>query len=375
MNRPDQKNGAARMAYIGMDVHKDSIALARAPSGRAEPEYLGEIPNTPAAVAKLAKTLGAGGAPNRFCYEAGPCGYVLHRQLLELGHDCLVAAAPARLRVKTDRRDALELARLFRAGLLEPVWVPDAEHEAVRSLCRCRTDFKVHEHQQRQQLTGFVLLRGHHWPSGKSRWTQAHCRWLEALKFEQELDRRTCDEYLTAVRQATQRVADLDARLQELLPDWSLAPLVADLRALRGIDWLAAMLLAAELGDLRRFEAPQQLMSYLGMTPSENSSGARRRQGGITKAGNAHARRLLVEAAWCYRFPARITGHLERKARDASPQARDIAWKAQRRLCRKFRRLALKGKNPKAVCVAVGRELAGFVWDIARHSMNPAATA
>lgn len=358
-------------AYVGLDVHKETIAIAVAEPGRQEPVYEGEIANTPKRVERKIQQLSEryGGGLLQFVYEAGPCGYGLYRQLLASGHDVQVVA-PSRIpkapgeRIKTDRRDALKLARLARSGDLTPVWIPDTEQEAMRDLTRARDDMKAQERKARQQLNAFVLRHGHHWPKGRSRWTQTHFNWLEALRFEHDWQQVVLQEYANAVKAATRRVADLTAQMERALPQWSLAPVVEALVALRGIDKLAAMVLMAELGDISRFDSPRQLMAFLGLVPSEHSSGSRRRQGAITLTGNSHARRMLVESAWSYRFPARQTMHLKRKAADAPEEAKAVAWKAQKRLCGRYRDLTRSGKNTKLVCVAVARELTGFIWDI-----------
>jgi transposase len=311
-----------------MDVHKETIAVAVALPGRAEPEYRGEIVHEPKAVMKWFQRLNEefGGTLLLFCYEAGPCGYGLYRQIVEAGHDCQVVA-PSLIpkkpgeRIKTDRRDALKLARLLRAGDLTAVWVPDTEQEAMRDLTRARDDMKSQERKARQQLNAFVLRQGQHWPRGRTRWTQAHYNWLESIRFEQPWLQIVLQEYIDAVKAATQRVTDLTDHLLRALPSWSLSPVVDALVALRGIDKLAATVLLAELGDISRFDSPKQLMAYLGLVPGELSSGQRRRQGAITLSGNGHARRMLVECAWSYRFPARQTMHLKRKASAAPARA------------------------------------------------------
>jgi transposase len=369
-------DGSNYGAYIGLDVHKDTIAIALAEPGRRQPLYRGEIANTPKAVARLVEKLSQemGGELLLFCYEAGPCGYVLFRQLVKLGHDCQVIA-PSLIpkkpsdKIKTDRRDACELARALRSGDLTSVWVPDTEQEAMRDLTRTRGDFKIQERKARQQLNAYVLRHGHHWPTGKSRWTKGHYQWLESLQFSHDWQQVVLQEYINAVKSASQRVVDMTAQMERVLPQWSLSPVVDSLVALRGVDKLAAMILLAELGDLSRFDSPAQLMSFLGLVPSEHSSGGSRRQGRITRAGNGHARRILVQSAWTYRFPARQTMHLKRKAREATDDARAIAWKAQKRLCGRYRTLTESGKNTKLVCVAIARELVGFIWDIACHEM------
>ena len=362
--------------FVGLDVNKDTIAVAIAMPGRDEPVYRGEIAREPKALKKWLDRLNDefGGAVLLFCYEAGPCGYGLYRQLLAAGHDCQVVA-PSLIpnkpgeRIKTDRRDALKLARLLRAGDLTAVWVPDTEQEAMRDLTRARDDMKGQERKARQQLNAFVLRHGRHWPRGKKRWTKTHFNWLESLRFEQPWQQTVLQEYINAVKAATQRVNDLTDQLMQALPGWSLAPVVEALVALRGIDKLAATVLLAELGDISRFDSPKQLMSYLGLVPSEHSSGRRRRQGAITLTGNGHARRMLVECAWSYRFPARQTMHLKRKAKEAPEAAKAIAWRAQKRLCGRYRQLSQAGKNIKLVCVAIARELVGFIWDIVRQEM------
>jgi transposase len=363
-------------AYIGLDVHKETIVVAVARAGRGAPESRSEIANKPKTVAKLVERLNQEfeGEVLLFCYEAGPCGYGLYRQLLGLGHDCQVVA-PSLIpkkpgdRIKTDRRDARKLAQALRSGDLTAVWVPDEEQEAMRDLTRARSDMKSQERKARQQLNAFLLRHGQPWPSNRTRWTKTHYNWLESINFAHDWQQVVLQEYIDAVKAASQRVADITAQMERVLPQWSMAPVVDSLVALRGIDKLAAMVLLAELGDISRFDSPKQLMAFLGLVPSEHSSGGRRRQGAITKAGNSHARRMLVESAWSYRFQARQTMHLKRKAKNASDEAKAIAWKAQKRLCGRYRTLLQAGKNSKQTTVAIARELAGFIWDIVCHEM------
>jgi transposase len=382
--------GAAKQyaAYVGLDVHKETIAVAVAEPGREEPIYRGEIANTPKKVERLIAKLSEAydGGLLLFCDEAGPCGYELYRQIIASGHDGQVVA-PSQIpkkageRIKTDRRDALKLARLLRSGDLTAVWVPDQEQERMRDLSRARDDLKAQERKARQQLNAFLLRHGQHWPKGKSRWTPAHEHWLAGLKMDDPWQQVVLQSYIDAERAAGERVAQLNDQLMRALPEWSLAPVVDALVALRGIDKLAAIVLLAELGDISRFDSPKQLMAFLGLVPSEHSSGGRRRQGAITLTGNSHARRMLIESAWSYRFPARQTKHLMAKAANASPAAKRIAWKAQVRLCGRYRTLTRAGKNTKLVCVAIARELAGFLWDIVRQEMprltpaHPSATS
>jgi transposase len=365
-----------RITYIGLDVHKADIVVAVAEGGlRGEVRDYGRIVNTPAALERLARKLGHDGVKLRFCYEAGPCGYGIQRQLSALGHECVVVAPsliPKRAgdRIKTDRRDAASLARLDRAGELTPVWVPDAGHEAMRDLVRARLDAVQALRRARQQLSGFLLRQGCHY--GRPAWTKLHRRWLAGLKFEHPAHHIVLEDYIAAVEAAEVRRDRLTAQIEAMLPDWSLAPLVAALQTMRGIALVNAASLIAELGDLSRFANPRQLMAYLGLVPSEHSSGVSIKRGGLTKAGNGAACRLLIEAAWCYRFPARVSREL-RLRQEAQPiPIREIAWKGQRRLCARYRKLARTGKPANVVTAAIARELAGFVWAIARQVAIPA---
>ena len=360
-----------RITYVGLDVHKDGIVVAVAEGGeRGEVREYGRIANTPAALRRLACKLGQQGVELRFCYEAGPCGYGIQRQLSALGHECIVAAPsliPKRPgdRVKTDRRDAASLAKLHRAGELTAVWVPDPGHEAMRDLVRARLDAVRALRRARQQLSGFLLRQGCHY--GRPAWTKLYRRWLAGLKFEQAVHHIVLEDYIEAVEAAEARRDRLTAQIAAMLPDWTLAPVVAALQTMRGMALVNAATLVAELGDLSRFANPRQLMAYLGLVPSEYSSGSSTRRGGLTKAGNSAARRLLIEAAWCYRFPARISRELRLRQEAQPRRIREIAWKAQLRLCTRYRKLARGGKPAKVVTAAIARELAGFVWAIARH--------
>lgn len=357
--------------YIGLDTHKDTIAVAIAQAGRSKPVYYGEIPNTPEAICRLVKRLNPEGEVLAFCYEAGPCGYGLYRQITQLGHACDVVAPsliPKRPgdRVKTDRRDAQSLSSLHRAGELTPVWVPDQAQEAIRDLTRAREDMKSVERHTRQRLGAFLLRHGKVYTSGKSRWTLTHFRWLESVKFAIPVQQIVFQEYVDAVKQAQQRVIGLEHEMNKALEGWCLAPVVDALMSLRGVKLITAMTVMAELGDITRFDSPRQLMMYLGLVPSEHSSGSSTRRGGITKAGNGHVRRVLVEASWCYRFMARKTAHLQRRAEKASESVQAIAWKAQKRLCGRYRHLLEeRGKLKVQICTAIARELVGFIWAIA----------
>lgn len=358
--------------FIGLDVHKETIAVALAEAGqRGTVREYGKIAHTPAAVTALAAKLARTGRTLQFCYEAGPCGYGIQRQLTLAGHGCVVVA-PSLIprkpgdRIKTDRRDAINLAKLHRAGELTPVWVPDPQHEAMRDLVRARQAAVRALRQARQQLSGFLLRQGRHYH--RPAWTLMHRRWLAGLRFEHAAHHIVLEDAIAAVEAATSRRDRLEAQIAAALSDWSLAPVVRALQALRGMALIAAATLVAELGDISRFANPRQLMAYLGLVPSEHSSGNTRRQGGITKAGNGAARRTLVEAAWSYRFPARISREQLLRQEGLAQPIRDTAWKAQERLCQRYRTLCRAGKPPTVVVTAIARELAGFVWAIARQA-------
>jgi transposase len=258
---------------------------------------------------------------------------------------------------------------LYRADELTAVWVPNQEQEAIRDLTRIREDMKSMKRHARQRLSGF-LLRNNKIYTGKNKWTQAHFRWLEKIRFEGPIQQIVFQEYVDTVKQLQGRVASLEEEMQNALSGWSLGIIVEALMLLRGVNLVTAMTIVAEIGDMSRFESPRQLMAYLGLVPSENSSGKRQRRGEITKTGNSHVRRVLVEASWSYRLPARKTAHLQRKAEKTTEAVQAIAWKAQKRLCRRYWHLTIKGKLKVQACTAVARELAGFVWAIAREIMG-----
>jgi transposase len=358
---------------VALDQHMESMTVALLGSRQKMPVIYGDIANRPEAVAKLARRLDDGKTRLRFCYEAGPCGYGVYRQVTQMGHECAVVAPsmiPRRPgeRIKTDRRDAASLARLHRLGDLTPVWVPGEEQEAIRDLVRCREDAKHAERRVRQRLNSFLLRHGRvH--SGRSRWTQAHFRWLEQQAFDHSAQQIAFEEYVDAVKDAGQRVAQLQTEMVRALEGWSLEPVVRGLRALRGVDLIVAMTVMCELGDLTRFDSPAQLMAYVGLVPSEHSTGRSRRQGAITRTGNAHVRRVLAQSAWCYNHPARKTTALQRKAEQTSPAVQEIAWKAQKRLCHRFHSMTARGKASCKVATAVSRELLGFIWAIACETM------
>lgn len=359
-------------AFVGIDTAKARNAVAVAEGGRdGEIRYLGEFDNTPDGVAKLIRKLADRYETLHVCYEAGPTGYGLYRQVLALGHACMVVAPsliPRRPgdRVKTNRRDAQTLARLLRAGELTAVWVPDETHEAVRDLVRTRAMAIEDYRRKRQHVTAFLLRHGRVYES-KTTWAGRHLRWLDGQSFAHPAQRLAFQEMLNAVRAARERIDRLDAALMEIVPSWTMAPVVAAFQAMRGVQFLTATTLVAEAGDLRRFDHPRELMAFLGLVPSERSTGETRRQGGITKAGNAHARKALVEAAWTYRHSAGIGRDHQERQQGLPQQVRDIAWKAQTRLCARYRQLMAKGKRNTVVVTAIAREIAAFLWAIARQ--------
>ena len=368
-----------RTVCVGLDTHKAKIAVAVAEPGRlGEVRFQGEIANQPDAVRRLIERLGGKHGKLSICYEAGPCGYGLQRQITALGYDCTVVApslVPVRAgnRVKTNRRDAVTLARLHRAGELTAIWIPDPTHEAMRDLIRARTAAMETVRRARQQLLGF-LLRHDRVFTGRKTWSPAHRRWLVGLSFAHPAQQIVLQEQIDAIAEAERRRDRLGEQIRELVSDWSMAPIVTALQAMRGIAFLSAVVLVAEIGDFRRFANPRQLMAWLGLVPSEHSSGSKVERGGITKAGNSRARRVLVEGAWSYRFPARVTSLIQARLDDVPKEVRAIAWKAQLRLCARFQRLVAAGKNANLVTTAVAREMAAFAWAIARQ-VQPAGAA
>lgn len=359
-----------REMYVGLDVHKDTIVVAVADGNGSEARSFGTIGNNTADLERLLRRLTAAHPGRRwiFCYEAGPCGYPLARRLRRLGHVCHVIAPsliPRRAgdRVKTDRRDALQLARLLRAGELTAVCVPDEELEALRDLSRAREDLLRNERRLRQNLSGLLLRHEHVYRDGDA-WTLKHGLWLDRQHFDQVHTELAFQGYRQSLALAEHQRRELERQLLEAAAGCPYADLQIGLAALRGIDELASSMLLAELGDLTRFPRPTQLSAFVGLIPSEASSGSRRRLGAITKTGNAHVRRLLIECAQAYQYPAKLSPRIRRRYERCSPQVQAIAWKAQSRLCPRFRRLQQKGRPRNLVVVAIARELCGFIWAI-----------
>jgi transposase len=364
--------GEYREAFVAFDVAKLKHAVAIAEGGRSgEVRFFGEVENKPAAIARTIKKLGKRYDRLHVCFEAGPTGYGLYRQVQELGHDCMVVA-PALIpkrsgeRVKTNRRDAVTLARLHRAGELTGVWVPDVVHEAVRDLVRAREAGAADLRRKRQQLLSFLLSHGRIF-EGKSHWTLAHRRWLSRQAFEHAAQQIVFQEKIDAIEDAAQRLRRLDEQLALVVPTWSMAPVVEAYQAMRGASFLVAVIFAAEIGDVRRFDSPPQLMAFLGLVPGERSTGDTVRRSGLTLAGNRRARRALIEGAWSYRYPARVSAALRARLEGLPKGIRDIAWKAQVRLCARFRRLSAAGKKLPVVVAAIAREMAAFLWAIGRE--------
>jgi transposase len=358
--------------FIGMDVHKDTIAVAYvAQDHGAEVTYLGTIGTRQCDIDQLVRKMQSKAKHLIFVYEAGPCGYWLYRYLRKKGYDCWVVAPSlipkkAGDRVKTDRRDAVQLARLARSGDLTTVYVPKVEDEAIRDLSRAREDTLSDLKDAKFRLKAFLLRHDIRY-TGRANWGPAHLRWLSEVVCPTPAQQIVFQEYVRAVTEHTERLQRLDQELQEHVKSWRLNPVVEALQALRGVQLTVAVIMVAEIGDLSRFDTPRELMKFLGLIPSEYSSGDRRQQGSITKAGNTHARRALVEGAWAYRDPAKVSRHLQLRLEKHPKIIQDISWKAQVRLCQRYRRLMARGKHANVVTVAIARELAGFMWAIAKE--------
>jgi transposase len=358
--------------FVAFDVAKKKHAVAVAEGGRGgEVRFVGEVENRPAVIARLIRKLADRYGRLQVCFEAGPTGYGLYRQVLALGHDCLVVA-PALIpkrsgeRVKTNRRDAVTLARLHRAGELRGVWVPDAVHEAVRDLVRAREAAGDDLRRKRQQLLSFLLRHGRIYEGG-GHWTLAHRRWLAGQSFTHPAQQIVFEEMVAAIRDAAERLRRLDGQLAAIVPSWSMRPVVQAYQAMRGASFLVAVTFAAEIGDVRRFATAPELMAFLGLVPAERSTGETHHRSGLTLAGNRRARRVLVEAAWTYRYPARVSEPLRARLEGLPKAVRDIAWKAQVRLCARYRRLTARGKKSPVVVAAIAREMAAFLWAIGKE--------
>ena len=353
-----------KVRFIGLDVHKDSMVIAVAESGRDAARDGGTIPSDWAALEKVLKRL-AETHTLKLCYEAGPTGFALYRRLTKAGYDCQVVApslVPRKpgVRIKTDRRDAANLARCLRAGDLTAVSVPEEDIEALRDLERARDAAKKAETTAKHHLGKFLLRNDRVWRDG-SNWTQKHKAWIRQQTFSHEAHQRVLRDYLKSLEDATERVERLTKDIEELVEKSVLAPLVTALQSLRGVATISSVVIAAEIGDLRRFDSATKFMAFVGLVPGESSSGQRQQRGSITKTGNRHVRRILVEAAWHYFKAAQMSQALRRRNALVSDEVRRISWKAQKRLHRKFHHLVYeKGKSPQVAVVAVARELGGL---------------
>jgi transposase len=359
-----------KLRFLGLDVHAETIAVAVAePDG--EVRSLGTIANREESIRKFIKKLGS---PEhlRACYEAGPTGFVLYWQLAQLGVECAVVApslVPKKPgdRVKTDRRDALKLARSHRSGDLTAVWVPDEDSEALRDLVRQREAAKQDQLRARHRLTKFLLRTGQRPPLGLKAWTERYMRWLAQVRYTQPAQEVTLRDCLNEFEHMSARVKRLEEAILEVV---KLAPqpmqeVIRGLQALRGVAHISAVTIASELGNISsRFESARKLMGYCGVFPSEDSSGKRIRRGGITKAGNAHLRRIVVESAWCYRHLPRVGEKLRKRHEGIPAEIIEIAWKAQNRLHKRYMKLMNAGKDQRKIMTAVARELLGFIWAI-----------
>jgi transposase len=359
--------------YIGLDVHKETIAIAHTREGyRKEPTYHstcgGSNLAAEGALRKLAKKLGVGFKDLKVCYEAGPTGFVLARRLLHLGVECVVMS-PSKTerkpgdRIKTDKRDARKIAKLFRNGDITEVRVPPALDEAVRDVCRARTDASDDLARAKQRLNAFLLRNGIRY-SGKSRWTPAHMRYLRELALPCPAQKTTLEEYILAIDSNIERVSRLVESMKQLLADWEWKPMVAALMACKGFQEVAAMTIISELGDLRRFAHPRQLMAFLGLVPGEHSTGTKRRQGAITKCGNSHARWMLVECSQHYRKAPKISSALTTRQEGQPRKVKELSWRIQNRLHKRYVTLKARGKRESKVIVAIARELCAFIWEL-----------
>jgi len=362
--------------YVGLDVHAGEIVIALAEGGRAgEVRVYGKISNDLHAVEKALRKMGGEGIVLHVVYEAGPTGYVIYRRLQQLGIECIVVA-PSKTpqetgpRQKTDRRDAVMLARLHRAGELTAIHVPDAVDESIRDLTRARAD-AVHDlTRAKQRLKAFLLRQGYKY-AGKANWSEAHQRYLRELVLPLPALKAVLEECLLAIEQATQRVVRLDELLAVQVPLWRMYPAVQALMGLRGFQLTAAAILVAELGDVRRFQHPRHLMAFLGLVPREITTGNQRRLGAITKAGNPHARWILIEAVQHAYLPPKVSAPLALRQQGQPTAFRELSWKIQTRLYRRAWHLLGRGVMKAKVTVALARELSGFVWDLLRQVPAP----
>ena len=360
--------------FIGLDTHKEFSTVAVSRDCRSQPiEFLGKIKTNKQAYQKLVRKLLSKhpGATLHFVYEAGPCGYWIYRLLSSMGHACYIVA-PSLIpkkpgdRIKTDKRDAIHLCELLKQGNIDPIYVPESDDEAMRDLSRARERAMQDLNDARYQLKA-LLLRNHIHYDGKANWSLKHIRWLTELVLPHPAQQIVLQEHIQIINERTARLERLDTELEYHAKQWRYYPVVKALQAMRGIRLLTAVGLITELGDLSRFDNPRKLMAYVGLVPSEHSTGGKRHLGAITKAGNTRARRLLMESAHSYRYSANISTDLQKRQEHLSKEVIDIAWQAQLRLCKRYQRLQHRGKHRSVVVVAIAREIIAFVWAIARE--------
>jgi len=359
----------SNILFVGMDVHKESIEIALAEDGiGGEVRRFGAISGTKEAFKKALRKLVSQGKTLHFCYEAGPTGYELHRFIESQGHTCTVVA-PSLIpkkpgnKVKTDKRDAVALARLFRAGELTAVYVPNTEDEAVRDLVRAREEAMHARTKAKQRLKAFLLRHDIRCPHSEN-WNEAHLRWLAEIKLPHPTSQIAYQEYLDTVTEAAKREERLMKEIEKQVKQWRLWPAVEALMSLKGVRMVTASTVIAELGDLSRFQHPKHLMSYLGLTPTESSTGDRIRRGSITKTGNHRVRRVLIEAAWHYRFNPKVNKDIQRRQEYLPLNIRNIAWEAQLRLNHRYKTMMKKDKVKNIIVVSIARELSAFMWAI-----------
>lgn len=368
-----------KVRFIGLDVHAESLVIAVAEGGgQQSPEVWKKIPYKLPQLLDELRLLGRH-ATLRVCYEAGPTGFGLQRFLQTQGIDCVVVAPAlvprkAGVRIKTDRRDACNLAQYLRSGELTPIWIPDEQTEAIRDLERAREDARLAERRARQHLLKFLLRHDRRFTAGKQHWTRTHWRWILQQRFEHEPLHRVLADYIRTAQEASDRVRRLSQDIGELIQGWALAPLVKNLQAFHGVQQLTAVAVSAEIGNFQRFRKATQFMAFTGLIPSEQTTGEKKRQGGITKTGNKHVRRMLIEAAWHYDdCHLGASAALQKRREGVPPEIVAIAEKARRRLRCKAHRLRRARKSPNKIVTALARELAGFLWAAARASGTPPA--
>jgi transposase len=368
----------SNILFIGLDTAKEYTEVASVSDVRTDkPVTLGKIRTTKQGIQKRVRQLQSKypGHTLYWVYEAGPCGYWIYRLLTRLGHQCFVVA-PSLIpkkpgsRIKTDKRDALMLAQLLKTGDIEPIYVPEPEDEAIRDLSRARERAMHDLNDGRYQLKA-LLLRNHIGYSGKANWSAKHLRWLSELVLPYPSQQIVLQEMIQTIGERMARLSRLDEELACQVRQWRYYPVVKALQAMRGVKLLTAAGVVAELGDLTRFDQPRKLMAYLGLVPGEHSSGGHRKLGGLTKAGNGRARRLLVESAHSYRYAAQVSEQLQQRQEGLPKVIVDIAWKAQLRLCRRYQRLLKRGKHSNVVKAAIARELVAYIWAMAREVVLP----